>query len=150
VSVSTTRASTPRPGTGNEKGPVSGTFRGGRYWARTSDPQLVDAIVRVTFLSSRFGLAPSKRFSKPISAAGGVRSRERQNPLYRAFGHQPGTVAELELSSRVGRRLPPLWPAPYSGEAEHQPALGSVQLSRLRARRTTTAPHEQRTLQKLE
>jgi hypothetical protein len=28
-----------------QKSPVSGAFRGGRYWARTSDPQLVELVL---------------------------------------------------------------------------------------------------------
>jgi hypothetical protein len=28
-----------------EKGPVSGAFLDGRYWARTSDPQLVELVL---------------------------------------------------------------------------------------------------------
>ena len=29
----------------NEKAPPCGAFRGGRYWARTSDPQLVELVL---------------------------------------------------------------------------------------------------------
>jgi hypothetical protein len=33
------------PGPRNKKGPVSGAFPYGRYWARTSDPQLVELVL---------------------------------------------------------------------------------------------------------
>ena len=32
-------------GSGDTKGPVSGAFSYGRYWARTSDPQLVELVL---------------------------------------------------------------------------------------------------------
>src|SRR5260221_3827274 len=114
------------------KRPDMRAFSSGRYWARTSDPQLVDATAGVTSASVLFGLVGSNRLvRRRLGAIRGERQQatERSLPHVQAlhrhcdrshYGeHGPGFNARTEgmaagvmredVTGRGSRRRPGSW-----------------------------------------
>jgi hypothetical protein len=68
------------PTLGKKKPAVSSGFCSGRYWARTSDPQLVDPIERLWPVCVRFGLLLQNR---TVEASGLVRDPQERKRVKR-------------------------------------------------------------------
>ena len=75
----------------------------GRYWARTSDPQLVDPPASFPPNSARFGLFRKKPLFSEVSAAFEPIADKRWQTTYREFRHCSGTasVSRPENASRM-------------------------------------------------
>src|SRR6266404_6123185 len=71
---------------GNKRAFKQGVFNG-RYWARTSDPQLVDPPAGFPPRSARFGLFRRKPFFIEVSAALKPIDDKRWQTTYREFRH---------------------------------------------------------------
>jgi hypothetical protein len=87
--------------------PALQAFPNGRYWARTSDPQLVDPIAGVTSVSVLFGLVRSNPLAERVSGRLRAIDVKRPNTLYRTFRHCTGTapVSRTENTKSTGPDL---------------------------------------------